>query len=39
MTKKEFPEWGKTLYRGLRAAVAAGIAQVWLLRPDLSDPN
>jgi len=33
MAKKEFPEWAKILYRGVRAAVAAGIAQVILI-PD-----
>lgn len=31
--KKEFPEWAKILYRGLRAAIGAGIAQIVLI-PD-----
>jgi len=30
---KEFPEWAKILYRGVRAAVGAGLAQV-ILVPD-----
>lgn len=30
--KKEYPEWVKTLYRGLRAGVAAGIASVTALK-------
>lgn len=39
MTKKQFPEWVKILYRGLRSAVGAGIAQVvlvpdWQLQPE-----
>lgn len=33
MAKKEFPEWARILYRGVRSAVAAGIAQVVLI-PD-----
>ncbi len=37
--KKEFPEWAKIAYRGVRSAVAAGIAQTVLLRPDLSNPE
>ena len=35
--KKEFPEWAKILYRGIRASVAAGLAQAWLLKPDWSN--
>lgn len=38
MTKK-FPEVYRILYRGLRGAVAAGIAQALLLQPDWSDPK
>lgn len=34
-----FPEWTRILYRGIRAAVAAGLAQAWLLRPDWNDPE
>lgn len=34
-----FPEWARILYRGLRAAVGAGIAQALLLQPDWSDPK
>ena len=30
--KKEFPEWAKTLYRGVRAGVAAGISSVIALK-------
>lgn len=37
--KKQFPEWAKILYRGVRAAVGAGMAQAWLLRPDWSNPE
>ena len=40
MSKKiVFPEWGRILYRGVRAAVAAGVAQVLLVRPDLANPQ
>ena len=39
MAKKEFPEIYRIIYRGLRAAVAAGIAQAMLLQPDWSDPK
>ena len=31
--KPVFPEWAKILYRGIRAAIAAGIAQIVLI-PD-----
>ena len=31
--KPVFPEWAKILYRGVRAAIAAGIAQIVLI-PD-----
>jgi len=37
--KKEFPEWAKTLYRGVRAGVSAGVAAILLLKIDLSDPQ
>ena len=33
MAKVIFPEWAKILYRGVRAALAAGIAQIVLI-PD-----
>ena len=39
MTAKPFPEWVKTLYRGVRAAVSAGLAQAFLLKPNWSDPD
>ena len=32
-TKIVFPEWAKILYRGVRGAVAAGIAQIIMI-PD-----
>ena len=35
----KFPEWGRILYRGVRAAVGAGLAQAWLLKPDWSNPE
>lgn len=37
--KKEFPEWAKILYRGVRAGIAAGMAQAWLLQPDWTEPE
>lgn len=37
--KKQFPEWAKILYRGVRTAVGAGLAQAWLLKPDWSNPE
>lgn len=37
MAKKQFPEIYRILYRGVRGAVAAGIAQALLLQPDWSD--
>lgn len=37
--KKQFPEWAKIAYRGVRAAVGAGISQMILLKPDLSNPE
>ena len=32
-SKKQFPEWARILYRGVRSAIAAGIAQMILI-PD-----
>lgn len=37
--KKEFPEWAKIFYRGIRSAVGAGIAQTILLKPDWNNPE
>lgn len=37
MASKQAPEWLILLYRGLRPAVASGIAQTLLLHPDWSD--
>jgi len=37
--KKQFPEWIKTLYRGIRAGVSAGIASVLILQINLNDPK
>mgnify|MGYP001618524392 CR=1 FL=1 len=39
MVSKKFPEWAITLYRGVRAAVGAGIAQAIILQPDWTDPK
>lgn len=39
MAKKEFPEWVKTLYRGLRTGVSAGVVAVFALKLDLSKPE
>ena len=39
MTVKKFPEWARILYRGVRAAVAAGIAQVVLVPDWQSQPE
>lgn len=39
MNKQKFPEWGRILYRGIRGAVGAGIAQVLILRPDWVIPE
>jgi len=30
--KKAFPEWAKTLYRGVRAGVAAGVSSIVALK-------
>jgi hypothetical protein len=35
----KFPEWAIILYRGVRAAVAAGIAQAFILQPDWSNQD
>jgi len=32
----KFPEWAIIVYRGVRAAVGAGIAQALILQPDWS---
>lgn len=34
MTKAEILVWTKILYRGLRPAIASGLAQAFLLNPD-----
>ena len=34
MAVKQFPEWAKTLYRGVRAGVSAGLVAAWALKPD-----
>ena len=39
MSKVVFPEWAKILYRGVRAGVGAGIAQVVLLPDWQSQPE
>jgi len=39
MARKEFPEWAKILYRGVRAGISAGIVAVMALKLDLSDPK
>ncbi len=39
MGQKDFPEWGKTAYRGIRAGVSAGIIAVLALKLDLSKPE
>ena len=39
MAGKQFPEWAIALYRGVRAAVGAGLAQVIILQPDWSKPE
>ena len=31
---KQFPEWIKTLYRGIRAGISAGLIAIWALKPD-----
>lgn len=35
----ELPAWAAILYRAVRAAVGAGIAQTVLLQPDWSNPQ
>ena len=37
--KNEFPEWAIALYRGVRAAVGAGLAQIIILQPDWANPE
>ena len=34
MAKKEFPSWIKTVYRGVRAGVSAGLVAAWAVKPD-----
>jgi hypothetical protein len=36
MAKKQFPEWAIILYRGVRAAVSAGLVSAFALQPDWS---
>ncbi len=36
---KQYPEWAKTLYRGVRAGVSAGVAAILILKIDLADPK
>lgn len=35
--KKQFPEWAKMLYRGVRAGIAAAIAQTLIMNVDWSN--
>jgi hypothetical protein len=35
----KFPEWAIIVYRGVRAAVGAGIAQALILQPDWSNQD
>jgi len=39
MPSKQFPEIYRIFYRGIRAAIGAGLAQAILLRPDWSKPE
>lgn len=39
MAKSKYPEIYIIMYRGIRSAVGAGIAQAVLLQPDWSDPE
>lgn len=32
-------EWIRIVYRGVRTAVAAGLASAWLVKPDWSKPE
>lgn len=34
---KVYPEWAKTLYRGARAGVSAGLIAAWAIQPDWSN--
>ena len=34
MTVKQFPEWAKTLYRGIRAGISAGLIAAWAIKPE-----
>ena len=31
---EQFPEWAKTLYRGVLAGISAGLVAAWATRPD-----
>jgi len=39
MAVKKFPEWALILYRGVRAAIGAGIAQAIIIQPDWGNPE
>jgi hypothetical protein len=39
MASKQYPEWAKTLYRGLRAGISAGFVSAWAIQPDWSKPE
>ena len=39
MKGKQFPEIYKTLYRGVRAGISAGVVAVMALKIDISDPK
>jgi hypothetical protein len=34
MATKQFPEWIKTVYRGVRAGISAGLIAIWAMKPD-----
>jgi hypothetical protein len=39
MSNKQVPEWVKIVYRGIRAAIASGIAQIILIPDWQSQPE
>jgi len=39
MAAEKFPDWAIALYRGVRAAIGAGMAQAIVLQPDWNNPN
>lgn len=39
IVKKEFPEWGRILYRGVRGAVVTAMTQTLVLKVDWSNPQ